>query len=235
MKKYLTKFFKKLTNREYSIFKDIQKRIPDFEMNNFFDVGANEGFIATEVLENYPNCNIYCFEPNINTYNKLKILNNKKIATYNFAIGNEIKKVYISNYETSTLNKITNNIEIGIPSHEVDMITLEEFCLKNKIQKISYLKIDTEGHDLEVLKGAISKLLSQEIAFIEVEAGMNLKNGKHIYVHEFISFFHNYNYNLFQIYEQVSERSHNHKSNFYFLRRSNIVFVLNDLNKFLLR
>ncbi len=234
LKKYYNKIYKNFIKKEFSIFRDIQKRIPEFEMFNFFDVGANEGFVALEVLENYPNCEIYCFEPNINTYNKLKFLN-KNINSYNYAIGNNLQKVFITDYKNSTLNTITNKIEHGVMSYEVDMITLDLFCLKNNIHKISYLKIDTEGHDLEVLKGSISKLSSQEIAFIEVEAGMNLKNFKHVHLQDFINFFHNYNYNLFKIYEQVSERSHDYKSNFYFLRRSNIVFVLNDLNNFFIK
>jgi len=233
MKKYFSKLYYKYLSKDYSIFKDIKKRIPNFEMINFFDVGANEGNISIEVLENYPNCNIYSFEPNINTYNKLKTLNNNKISTYNLAFGNEIKQVYITNYESSTLNHIKTNLERNSTCQEVNMTTLEKFCFEKSITKISYLKIDTEGHDLEVLKGAISKLFSKDIAFIEVECGMNLSNDKHIYFQEFIIFFYNYDYNIFHIYEQVSEKSHNPISSFYYLRRSNIVFVLNDINTFL--
>ena len=44
--------------------------------------------------------------------------------------------------------------------------TLDNFCLEEKINNIDVLKIDTEGNELNVLKGA-KKLLLENINLIE--------------------------------------------------------------------
>ena len=47
--------------------------------------------------------------------------------------------------------------------------TIDDFCSANKIPKIDILKIDTEGFDLNVLKGAQQMLSRGQIAFIYTE------------------------------------------------------------------
>ena len=68
------------------------------------------------------------------------------------------------NPTVSSLNNFSNNIDKSWPvtkeAHctvikkiKVRGITLEKYCKKNKIKKINYLHIDTQGSDLKVLKG----------------------------------------------------------------------------------
>ena len=59
-----------------------------------------------------------------------------------------------------------------LTTETVDIVTLDEFCQTKRIDQINYLKIDTEGGDLEVLKGAANMLTEQRIDFVEVEAGI---------------------------------------------------------------
>ena len=47
--------------------------------------------------------------------------------------------------------------------------TIDDFCSANRIPKIDILKIDTEGFDLNVLKGAKQMLSRGQIAFIYTE------------------------------------------------------------------
>ena len=56
-----------------------------------------------------------------------------------------------------------------IAQEEVNTSTLDDFCLKNKIENIDLLKIDTEGHEKEVLQGASSLLLNKKIKYILIE------------------------------------------------------------------
>ena len=51
----------------------------------------------------------------------------------------------------------------------VDCTTIDRFCSECSIKKIDVLKIDTEGFDLEVLKGATSMLAHKAIKFIYFE------------------------------------------------------------------
>jgi len=100
-----------------------------------------------------------------------------------------------------------------------EMRTLVSFCQEQGIGEIDFLKIDTEGYDLEVLKGAEQMLDSHQISFIQVEAGMNPSNKKHVSLEKFKEYLEPKEYLLFGIYEQASEKSN------VFLRRCNALFV----------
>ena len=53
----------------------------------------------------------------------------------------------------------------------INLTTINIFCKQNKIKKINFLKMDTEGHELEVLKGASNLLNKNLIDFIQFEFG----------------------------------------------------------------
>ena len=51
----------------------------------------------------------------------------------------------------------------------VDVVSIDDYCLKNKISRINLLKIDTQGSEAEVLLGAKNFLGNQLIDIIELE------------------------------------------------------------------
>jgi FkbM family methyltransferase len=107
------------------------------------------------------------------------------------------------------------------PVEQVAVETLDRFCQDRGIERINYLKIDTEGADLDVLKGAETMLRSQQVDVIEAECGMNGRNKRHVGLDILTSFLEEKNYLLFGIYEQVHEwptRAPN-------LRRANPIFI----------
>jgi hypothetical protein len=104
---------------------------------------------------------------------------------------------------------------------EVPLETLDGFCRNQKIARINYLKIDTEGHDFAVLQGAIDMLSQRRIDLVEVEAGMNGRNKRHVPLEVFLRFFDERSYFLFGVYEQTPEFFTRQPH----LRRTNCVFV----------
>ncbi len=106
-------------------------------------------------------------------------------------------------------------------TEEVNVLTLDSFWQDRNINHISYLKIDTEGGDLNVLKGGEKLLAEQRIDFVEVEAGMNAYNKRHVPFETLKSYLEAKNYFLFGIYEQVQEWPTQHTH----LRRVNSVFM----------
>jgi len=104
---------------------------------------------------------------------------------------------------------------------EVDLKSVDNFCYEHHIENISFLKVDTEGYDLEVLKGAENMLKNQAAAILQVEAGMSFRNALHTPFEELKAHLEHRQYVLFGIYEQVREWTKNEPH----LRRANLVFI----------
>ena len=103
----------------------------------------------------------------------------------------------------------------------VHVCSLDDFCSHHEIENIDYLKIDTEGYELQVLQGAERLLQSGMIRFIELEAGMNPDNDRHTPMELIKDHLEKRDYRLFGIYEQINEWPTSEP----WLRRTNLVFM----------
>ena len=196
----------------------IQKKIFD-DLNKkplvIFDIGANEGKIAEQYHLFFPDAKIFCFEPIPNSFQTLKKLqeNEEKIFCYPSAVGNEEKFVSIfetSDNRNSSLLRPTDYVTKSMDSsmadsvkitntHQIKQITLDSFCKENNITHIDILKIDTQGTELNVLKGVLSLLEKQKIGLIFTELDFADIYENQCYYHEVASFLHNNNYRLFDL------------------------------------
>jgi FkbM family methyltransferase len=143
-----------------------------------FDVGANSGQSALRLLREFPNKQIYSFEPHSRTFAELKknIQKCRNVTAINAALGSENCVAEFFVYENCALNSLANDSpfvsRFAVSSadvHKVTVTRLDEFCSANGIASVHTLKIDTEGFDLEVLKGATLMLEMGRIKFIYVE------------------------------------------------------------------
>ena len=184
-------FFHQLIERKYHLKKlsQIVKNNANFKKPTVFDVGGNEGESIDFFLNLFANPQIYSFEPEAKSYKKLtkKYKNNKKVNLYNFAFGSEKKKMDLKinvKSSTSTFAKINKhskyyNLKSLILSHgkgsiftgieNVQVDKLDNFSNKNKINNIDILKIDTEGFELNVIKGAKKTLKKTKLLIIEFQ------------------------------------------------------------------
>lgn len=131
-----------------------------------FDVGANIGIYTLwiSIFIGHKG-NLISFEPDPDNYRrcleqlKLNQLNNIKLeqialadrtGDMRFNAKKDVESHLLFNEKTSTDSIIVNTT------------TLDDYCFKNNIKKINFLKIDTEGVDYFVLRGA-KKVLSEGI------------------------------------------------------------------------
>lgn len=152
----------------------------------WFDVGANNANDSILVARNNPNLHVYGFEP---TPELQSIIEEKINDLPNY----HLIKSAVSDYEgTSTFN-IAGQADWGCSSllefseksitewvgrsdfrvtHkvEVDVIRLDKFVEENEIDLIEYLHIDTQGSDLNVLKGLGDKLSIVKAGVMEAGA-----------------------------------------------------------------
>ena len=215
--------------RGISPFEDIARAFPAFEIKIIFDVGANVGQSATHYSSQFPAAQIICFEPVAASFSSLQgcVSGRHNVTCRRLGLADFVGTSVMSSEGTSQKNRLlVGGGGSGTPGVEVvDVTTLDTYCGEQGIDRIDFLKIDTEGADLAVLKGAARLLGSQAIAFIQVEAGMNPKNQLHVPLESFKEFLEQSDYFLFGIYEQVNEwptRSPH-------LRRTNPIFVSSRL------
>ena len=159
-----------------NILKSLKKE--NISIKNFLDIGAHEGKYTDLIIKNYKIKKIYMFEPQPKFF---KIIQNKykkqnKINILNYAISNKNEKkiLYINKHNlTSSIRKLNSqNKYLNIKSKLfgtnlkgmiekkilIKTVTLKNFFLKEKISNIDLIKIDTEGHEYEVLIGLGDKI-----------------------------------------------------------------------------
>lgn len=138
-----------------------------------FDIGANLGQTIKKMRFEFPVSKIYAFEPNRSCYNALKMnLDSKNVFVFNNAVGSENTTIKFNEYSWSALSSILKrafgSAQI-IDTYDVDLISIDSFCKTNNISKIDFLKTDTEGYELEVLKGASEMMDKNKIQFVYTE------------------------------------------------------------------
>ena len=87
---------------------------------------------------------------------------------------------------------------------------------------IGLLKIDAEGHDLEVLYGFERMLKEMRVDLVEAEVGMNPENRRHVPFEAVKRYLEHRGYRLFLIYKQRRETPFGRGA---MLRRCNVVFA----------
>ena len=206
------KYFIKLILNVFDYFteKKINKELIKFLNYNFsclIDVGSHKGEYIKKCLEIFKIEKVYGFEANPSIYkillNKFKKYNN--IVLNNNGVGEIEKKLELyRNIESSSssFNKLNTNSKyykrkffflnffgsdkVTSPV-TVNMIKLEDFVDKENIKKIDLLKIDTEGYELNVLKGLGSKI--KDVYLIHLEHhfdDMIIKNYTLTDIHNFL-------------------------------------------------
>lgn len=173
-----------------------------------FDVGANTGQYLNLILKCFSKnkLTIHCFEPSSFTFNTLKSNSpsNKKIILNNMALGNQKGEVQLYYHEqksglASLTKRRLDHFHIYFNQNEtIEVDTVDNYCSNHNIDKISLLKIDVEGHELDVLSGASQMLQNRAIDIITFEFG-----GTHIdtrcYFQDFFYFFKNVGMNILRI------------------------------------
>lgn len=164
-----------------SIFNNEKIIIDNFIAENDYivDIGGNIGEWSREVVNKHKNIFLDIYEPNENLIKKLKEIKklNKFTNINNFAISDKNKELdfYIYDiHELSTLRrrdgKIEHNFNLGIPRKvKIKSYTLDDLYEKNIF--IDFVKIDTEGSEIDVLNGMKNLINNNQIKTIQIEYG----------------------------------------------------------------
>jgi|TARA_B110000114_G_scaffold184059_1_gene226803 FkbM family methyltransferase len=153
-------FFKYGTSPSFEHIK-IFKNIDD--KSTFVDVGANRGQFSLLIHYLYPKNKIIAYEPLKSEFSILKNIfkNTKNIKLFNLAVGSEKKSVNIYQTEKEDSSSLLKPGKLQLkyfPKTYVKKILKTKMIKLNthikNLKKPAFLKIDVQGYELEVLKGA---------------------------------------------------------------------------------
>lgn len=148
------------------------------------EIGANIGYYALiETTLAGPTGHLFAIEPSPYNFDLLKknlSLNNIKNADlHQAAFGEKRAKVKFYMYDRSNLSSFIKREDMGMETTEieVEMLTLDDFL---SLKKVDFIRMDVEGYELEILKGATKVLSSADkpkLFFIEVHSELLHKKG----------------------------------------------------------
>ena len=209
---------------------DIRRAFPGLRVATVFDIGANVGQSADSFLAGFPDARIWSFEPSRSTFEQLRarFQDTSRVSCFNYAMSDHAGTANMELTDESVMRRLVADDTGGDQPEgveSVELITLDAFCDGQGVDRIDYLKIDTEGHELQVLAGAGHMLDTDAIAILELELGMNLDNRRHTRFEDAKAVLEDKGYRIFAITEQTAEFPTKQPH----LRRVNAVFVSGTL------
>jgi FkbM family methyltransferase len=145
-----------------------------------FDVGAHVGKYSLEVLSVFgKNVELSCFEPSKTAFTELvqKLSDYDNVKTYNLGFGehNETTTLYSNQPGSGWDSVYARRLDhLGLElkhAEEIQLRRLDDFCRENGVNHIHLLKLDVEGSELSILKGAKDLIDSYSIDLIQFEFG----------------------------------------------------------------
>jgi len=180
----------------------------------FFDIGSHYCQTIQDLYKNFYLKNVYAFEPSKKNFIKLKKKVDKlktkyvlsKINIYPYGVGKSEEVLFlneISDGESNTFNDLNINSNyfkkkkfiltlFGLKKFfqaktPTKIISLKQFIKEEKINKIDFIKIDTEGYEYNALLGLEDEI--RKVKFILFEHhydNMIIKNYKFKDIHKLL-------------------------------------------------
>jgi FkbM family methyltransferase len=134
---------------------DDHQRILVTEAKTIFDVGANIGQSAKTYRRLYPLAEIWSFEPFPATYKTLRrSLSDDRFHPIALALSDRVSKTELNVGAESITNSLLRRQTDTGRTVEIQMDTIDHFCCEQGISNIDILKVDVEGAEDRVFRGA---------------------------------------------------------------------------------
>ena len=167
------------TNGESSLQRWVLDMSPTGRDMHVVDVGANIGswsvamLTAAQEAGRSADLDLHAFEPSAYTFDRLEAtLHGTKVNLQRMALsdtaGSSLLHVRAPGAGTNSLHRLPGMPPSG-PAEEVTTMTLGSYAERAGLEQLTLVKIDTEGHDLAVLRGARELFASQRISVAQFE------------------------------------------------------------------
>ncbi len=145
-----------------------------YDENVVFDVGANVGDWALRYHSISGASRIHCFELSKKTSqlcrSNLKAIDQIEVLSFGLSDKTEEIRVFVNG--SPDVTSIYQRVDSEDSENEVcDVVTGDDYLRKNRIERVSFLKIDAEGSEHLVLDGLKDTLRNDRIDLIQFEYG----------------------------------------------------------------
>lgn len=178
------------------------------------DVGANLGKYSNYFNDNVDTKNTYLFEPIKSCYDKIEKREGYK--KYNMGVGSTkgVSVFYEAEGKESHSSIVNREWLYSKPEYKITKKNIEIDTLDNHFdENIEVLKIDTEGYELEVLKGATELLKNKKIDYIQFEYGGCFKDNN-ITLNNVIDFLSQFGYYVYELTDNKFTQIKNYKDDY---------------------
>jgi FkbM family methyltransferase len=198
-------------NREWHSFSSHRRNYPEVDASKavILDVGANVGQTAWKFKASFPDAVVHCFEPFPEIFEVLSAnaARMKQVYCHRFAIGAAVETRTVQYDGTSGCekNSIASKPEgrPGGATASIRIMTLDRFCEDEGLSGIDILKTDTEGFDLDVLKGAEGLIRRGLVRNILTECSLHEGDREHSSFQEISEWLGTRGFEFHAIYEPV--------------------------------
>ena len=175
----ITKYKTKVVSGEQFLIEDVLRGYLNTDVPTLFDVGAHVGEYSKALRSSFPKAEIYAFEPNPHTFDILvKSSEPLRVYCHNLGLGSTTGQHILYDYADKpssqhasiyqdVLTELHGSTEVEQVIFQMD--TIDQFCGAHNIDRIDFIKIDVEGHEFEVLRGAKRMIQENRIGIIQFE------------------------------------------------------------------
>jgi FkbM family methyltransferase len=150
-------------------------------VTHVIDAGANVGAYAKAMASVLPEATIHCFEPAPATFDKLRqnTARLRNVRAYNLALGAQPATLPMFTCPMDESNSLLKSTAILQDSWaktrptgqvQVEVSRLDDLLVREKAQGRLFIKVDVQGYEIELLKGATTAL--QQCVLLQVEVSL---------------------------------------------------------------
>jgi FkbM family methyltransferase len=199
-------------------FLEIRDRL-GIKLDIVFDIGAHRGETVADILDQFPNAQIFAFEPVPSNFQALQINCSKlpNVTCYCLALADRegAEDIFIQDdTQTHTLKRPLRGGSAPALTASIEIATLDGFLQNRNVAQIDLLKIDVEGCELRVLAGAAETLNQNPPRLILAEATLDPSDQVHTSLWDTITCLSRYGYRILSIYDQAVWRKPMHLAYF---------------------
>ena len=171
-----------------------------------FDVGANVGKYTKRFLALHPGVVIHAFEIDPENSQKFLSMHGSDPRVHLHDTGLAEKAGEFVAYAREGGSQTTSLYDLGMGDRKFTARCMrgDKFCAQHGIEQVDFMKVDTEGHDLQVLKGFGEMLRPEKLRCIQFEYNETSVNAR-VFLADFFDLLQSRGYSLGKLYPRRVE------------------------------